>query len=83
MKLKETTVYVPMDGVTKKQISREGILDLMREWEGYFFSHQELIELLGSVWDSGFSYHGGSDELIEELKNDVITSLFNTEEDGK
>lgn len=97
MKLKETTVYVPITGHNKNtapiifaQFMRSG-----NQFESVFFeeypkhyylSKEELIELLGSVWDGGFrngKMNGMGLTYDAPTKKQFINSLFNTEKDGE
>lgn len=71
---------------------------IFEEKTGYFHTKESLIELLGSVFDKCWSETGDGwngeiqplnyitekeNEMYLEVKESVIQSLFNTEEDGK
>ena len=99
--LKETTVYVPSNeesllfvGEYVCSYDHNEIEDCVIKKEGYFHTKEELITLLGSLWDesctateeeNGIEYATNriaSNETIKR-REQFINSLFNTEEDGK
>ena len=90
MTLKETTVYVPTDDETNfmvKDISHgDYVTDVFLKKNQFLFDKEELIELLGSVWDRSFKngkMSGMGITYYAPTKEQFINSLFNTEEDGK
>jgi hypothetical protein len=100
MILKETVVYVEITEFNENKVPiipakfltypHTEEPHLLEKWNGYFFTKEELVGLLGSVFQAGKSR--GVAEEVEGIHIDraddtpdeeqFINSLFNTEEDG-
>lgn len=105
MILKETTVYVPttlsdMDYQTVlADVSNDSTDTLyLNKRQLFTFNKEQLIALLGSVWDKCWAETGDGwngeihplnyitereNKMYLEVKESIIQSLFNTEEDVK